>query len=92
MSSSYSNYLANTTFKATSFGSVSGLGTSARTTAAVLLGGPRAGAGSAFRIYSYLVNHDQKTLALYKSKIQAIVQKNAYFINQFNRNYRLALI
>ena len=91
MSSSYSNYLANTTFKANSFGSVSGLGTSARTTAAVLLGGPRAGAGSAFRIYNYLVNNDPRTLALYKSKIQAIYQKNAYFINQYNRNYRLAL-
>jgi hypothetical protein len=91
MSSSYPNYLATTTFKANSFGSVSGLGTSARTTAAVLLGGPRAGAGSAFRIYNYLVNNDPRTLALYKSKIQAIYQKNAYFINQYNRNYRLPL-
>lgn len=89
----YANYLANTTFRSGggSFGNVTGLGSTARTAAAVLLGGPRAGAGSAFRIYSYLVNHDPKTLALYKSKIQAIVQKNAYFINQFNRNYRLAL-
>jgi hypothetical protein len=90
MSTAYSNYLANTTFKANSFGSVSGLGTSARTTGAILLGGPRAGAGSAYRIYSYLVNNDPRTLALYKLKLQAIGQKNAYFINQYNRNYSLA--
>jgi hypothetical protein len=86
MSSAYNNYLANTTFKPTSFGNVSGLGTSARTTGAILLGGPRAGAGSAFRVYNYLVNYDPKTLALYKSKIQAIAQANAYFINNYNRN------
>jgi len=90
MSPSYSNYLANTTFKTTSFGSVSGLGTSARTTAAVLLGGPRAGAGSAFRIYSYLVNHDPKALATYRSKLQAIYKANAYFINQYSRNHVFA--
>ena len=86
MSSEYNNYLANTTFKTTSFGNVTGLGTSARTTGAILLGGPRAGAGSAFRVYNYLVNYDPKTLALYKSKFQAIAQANAYFINNYNRN------
>jgi hypothetical protein len=90
MSTSYSNYLANTTFKATSFGSVSGLGTSARTTAAVLLGGPRAGAGSAFRIYSFLVNNDPRALATYRSKLQEIYKANAYFINQYNRNHVFA--
>ena len=87
MSSAYKNYLATTTFKATSFGSVSGLGTSARTAAAILLGGPRAGAGSAFRIYNYLTNHDPKALALYRSKIAALAKANAYFINNFNRNH-----
>jgi hypothetical protein len=87
MSSAYQNYLANTAFKTTSFGNVSGLGTSARTAGAILLGGPRAGAGSAFRIYNYLRQNDPKTLALYKSKIAAIAQANAYFINTFNRDH-----
>jgi len=90
MSSAYTNYLANTTFKTTSFGNVSGLGTSARTTGAILLGGPRAGAGSAFRIYTYLVNYDLKALELYKSKIKAIAQANAYFFNNYNRNHAFA--
>jgi len=90
MSSSYVNYLATTTFKANSFGSVSGLGTSARTTAAVLLGGPRAGAGSAYRIYSYAVNRDPSLIYLYKSRINALLDKRGrYYINQFNRNYSL---
>jgi len=87
MSSAYKNYLATTTFKATSFGSVSGLGTTGRTAAAILLGGPRAGAGSAYRIYNYLTQNDPKALVLYKSKIAAIAQANAYFINNFNRNH-----
>jgi hypothetical protein len=87
MSSAYKNYLATTTFKATSFGSVSGLGTTGRTAAAILLGGPRAGAGSAYRIYNYLTQKDPKALVLYKSKIAAIAQANAYFINNFNRNH-----
>ena len=91
MSSAYKNYLATTTFKATSFGSVSGLGTTGRTAAAILLGGPRAGAGSAFRIYNYLRQRDPKALALYKSKIAAIAQANAYFINNFNRNHVFGL-
>jgi hypothetical protein len=86
MSGAYNNYLANTTFKTTSFGNVTGLGTSARTTGAILLGGPRAGAGSAFRIYNYLVNYDPKALNVYKSKIQEIGKANAYFINNYNRN------
>ena len=87
MSSAYKNYLATTTFKATSFGSVSGLGTTGRTAAAILLGGPRAGAGSAFRIYNYLTQREPKALALYRTKIAAIAQANAYFINNFNRNH-----
>lgn len=91
MSSAYKNYLATTTFKATSFGNVSGLGTTARTAGAILLGGPRAGAGSAFRIYNYLTQRDPKALASYKSKISAIAKANAYFINNFNRNHVFGL-
>jgi len=87
MSGAYSNYLATTTFRPRSFGSVTGLGTSARTTGAIILGGPRAGAGSAYRIYSYLVNSDPQALNVYKSKIQAIGKANAYFINNYNRNH-----
>jgi hypothetical protein len=85
MSSAYKNYLATTSFKATSFGNVSGLGTSARTTAAVLLGGPRAGAGSAFRIYNYLSNRDPAKLALLLAKIKVIANTNNY-----NRNHVFA--
>ena len=90
MSGAYSDYLATTTFRPRSFGSVTGLGTSARTTGAIILGGPRAGAGSAFRIYNYLVNYDPKALNVYRSKIQEIGKANAYFINNYNRNYNLA--
>jgi hypothetical protein len=90
MSGAYSNYLATTTFKARSFGTVTGLGTSARTAGSVMLGGPRAGAGSAFRIYNYLVNYDPKLLNLYKSKILALGKANAYFINNFARNHSFA--
>jgi hypothetical protein len=86
MSTAYKNYLANTTFKTHSFGSVSGLGTSKRNASSILLGGPRAGAGSAYRVYTYLVNHDTKTLNLYLSKIKAIARANAYFININSRN------
>ena len=86
MSSAYNNYLANTTFKTTSFGNVTGLGTSARTTGAILLGGPRAGAGSAFRIYNFLVNNDPQGLNVYRSKLQA----NAYFMNNYSRNHNFA--
>jgi hypothetical protein len=86
MSGAYSDYLATTTFRPRSFGSVTGLGTSARTTGAIILGGPRAGAGSAFRIYNYLVNYDPKALNVYRSKIQEIGKANAYFINNYNRN------
>jgi hypothetical protein len=90
MSSSYANYLATTTFKANSFGSVSGLGTSARTTASVLLGGPRAGAGSAYRIYSYAVNNNPGLIDLYKLRIDTLLNKRGkYYINQFSRNYSL---
>jgi hypothetical protein len=90
MSAAYKNYLATTTFKARSFGTVTGLGTSARTAGSVMLGGPRAGAGSAFRIYNYLVNYDPKLLNLYKSKILALGKANAYFINNFTRNHSFA--
>jgi len=90
MSGAYSNYLATTTFKARSFGSVTGLGTSARTAGSIILGGPRAGAGSAFRIYNFLVNNDPQGLNMYKSKLQAIGKANAYFINNYSRNHNFA--
>jgi hypothetical protein len=86
MPRSYSNYLANTTFKTTSFGNVTGLGTSARTAAAVLLGGPRAGAGSSYRIYSYLANRDPATLNADIAKLQALLKAQAYNYNSYSRN------
>jgi len=36
MSGTYNNYLASVTFRTTSFGNVSGLGTSARTAGAII--------------------------------------------------------
>lgn len=86
MTSTYKNYQANTTFKPTSFGSVSGLGTSARTASAIILGGPRAGAGSAYRIYNYFVNNDPRALERYLSNVRAINKANAYNMNSYNRN------
>jgi hypothetical protein len=88
MSTAYANYLANTTFKTYSFGNVTGLGSSARTTGAVLLGGPRAGAGSAYRIYSYLRTTNPGLLNMYSSKIQTLLNKRSgYYSDYFDRNY-----
>jgi hypothetical protein len=87
MTSTYKNYQANTTFRSTSFGNVSGLGTSARTASAIILGGPRAGAGSAFRIYNYFVNNDPRALERYLSNVKAINKANAYFVNNYTRNH-----
>lgn len=83
----YANYLATTTFRSggSSFGNVSGLGTTARTAAAVLLGGPRAGAGSAYRVYTFLQNNNPRVLQAYLARAKAIAQRNAYNLNQFNR-------
>jgi len=83
----YANYLANTTFRSGggSFGNVTGLGSTARTAAAVLLGGPRAGAGSAYRVYTFLQNHNPKVLQANLARLKAIAKRNAYNLNQFNR-------
>jgi len=61
-----------------------GLGSGSRTTTAVLLGGPRAGAGSAVRIYNYLSSAGlyESALANYKSYVKA----NQYRYTSKNRN------
>ena len=87
MPGSYNNYLANTTFRTTSFGNVTGLGTSARTAGAIILGGPRAGAGSAYRIYNYLSVRDPNFLNVVKGNYQKFAQANNYLSLSNSRNY-----
>jgi hypothetical protein len=64
-----------------------GLGSGSRTTTSVLLGGPRAGAGSAVRIYNYLssVGQFESALSNYKSYVKA----NNYRYASNNRNFRI---
>lgn len=89
MRGSYNNYLANTTFRTTSFGNVTGLGTSARTAGAIILGGPRAGAGSAYRIYAYLSNKGIADIAL--SNIREFARANSYRFANHSRNYAFGI-
>ena len=85
MSGTYNNYLASVTFRTTSFGNVSGLGTSARTAGAIILGGPRAGAGSAYRIYNYLSSRGLYQNAL--SNYTNLARANSYITTNSSRNY-----
>ena len=71
MSSAYTNYLASTTFRPY-LQPTPGLGTSARTAGAIILGGPRAGAGSASRIYDFLKATGQINKILYSNEFQNI--------------------
>ena len=74
MSSAYTNYLATTTFRPY-LQPTPGLGTSARTAGAIILGGPRAGAGSAGRVYNFLKGTGQIEKILYSNEFQNINQK-----------------
>jgi len=71
MSSAYTNYLATTTFRPY-LQPTPGLGTSARTAGAIILGGPRAGAGSAGRIYNFLKGTGELNKILYSGEFQNI--------------------
>jgi hypothetical protein len=75
MSSAYNNYLATVTFRPY-LQPMPGLGTSARTGPAVILGGPRAGAGSAGRIYDYMKSTNQLDKILYSPQMIALREKN----------------
>jgi hypothetical protein len=87
MSNAYTNYLAYFTFRNNSFGNVTGLGTSARTAGAIILGGPRAGAGSAYRIYNYLNDRNPNFLYITKANLREIAQANKYLVTNNSRNY-----
>uniref|UniRef100_A0A6C0JFE0 Uncharacterized protein n=1 Tax=viral metagenome TaxID=1070528 RepID=A0A6C0JFE0_9ZZZZ len=89
MQGSYNDYLASGAFRTTSFGNVTGLGTSARTAGAIILGGPRAGAGSSYRIYAYLTHKGIADIAL--SNIGQIARANSYRFANSSRNYTFGL-
>ncbi len=76
MPGSYSNFLATTSYRPY-LQPTPGLGSSARTGLAVWLGGPRAGAGSAVRVYNYLSTTGQ----IYK------VYNNPNYI-EFQKRYK----
>jgi len=84
MSDSYTNYLATTSFRPY-LQPMPGLGTSARTGAAILLGGPRAGAGSSVRVYNYLNSRGLYSGAI--ANLQKIAQANGYAYRSNTRNY-----
>jgi len=91
MSGAYTDYLATFTFRPSSFGNVSGLGTQARTAGAVILGGPRAGAGSAYRIYNYLNIRNPNFFYIAKAGLQdQFAQANNYAVTNNSRNYAFA--
>ena len=69
--SEYSSYLASTTF-APYLQPMPGLGTSGRTLEAIILGGPRAGAGSASRIYNFAKATGGIDKIIYSPKFQAL--------------------
>ena len=66
-----------------------GLGTSNRTAGAVILGGPRAGAGSSTRIYNYLSKY--ATLAQILRGSGVLKNSSKYNYNSFNRNKFFAI-
>jgi hypothetical protein len=67
----YTNYLASTSFRPY-LQPMPGLGSSARTAGAVILGGPRAGAGSAGRVYNFLKSTGEINKVLYSNEFQKI--------------------
>lgn len=83
--SSYTNYLASVTFRPY-LQPMPGLGTSARTGPAVILGGPRAGAGSAVRIYDYMKSTNQLDKILYSPQMTALRAKNKLWWPSANGN------
>jgi len=64
-----------------------GLGSGARTTAAVLLGGPRAGAGSTIRIYNYLNTAGLLEAGL--NNYRTLIRSRNYNYTSNSRNFTL---
>jgi hypothetical protein len=63
-----------------------GLGSGARTAPAILLGGPRAGAGSAVRIYNYLSSAGLFDSAI--SNYKNLAKANSYRYANDSRNFK----
>lgn len=76
MSNPYINYLATTSYRPY-LQPTPGLGSSARTGIAIWVGGPRAGAGSASRIYNFFTSTGQLSAALSSPRAQAIRARGA---------------
>jgi hypothetical protein len=68
-------------------GQLSGLGSYNRTAGAVILGGPRAGAGSAVRIYNYLTTAGRINANL--ANFKKILRAQYYNVSLSSRNYSL---
>lgn len=83
--SSNTNYLATVTFRPY-LQPMPGLGTSARTGLAVMLGGPRAGAGSAGRIYDFMKSTNQLDKIMYSPQMNALRAKNKLWFASANGN------
>jgi hypothetical protein len=64
---------------------MSGLGQSSRTLGCIILGGPRAGAGSSIRIYNFYNSLPEPT----KSQFFAQLNKNASYLYNKNGGYLL---
>jgi hypothetical protein len=65
-----------------------GLGSYQRDGLAIILGGPRAGAGSGVRIYNYLNSRNQLYTA--KANIQKVFKSRQYELSTTYRNYLMS--
>jgi hypothetical protein len=83
LSGPYANYLAINS--PPYLQPMSGLGSYNRTAGAIILGGPRAGAGSAVRIYNYLTRYG----ALNTKTLEKILRAQYYNASRNARNYSL---
>jgi len=87
MSNAYYNSLATRSYRPY-LQPTPGLGSYNRSGGAVILGGPRAGAGSASRVYNYLNNTNE--LYPIKLKIQQLLKSKQYQLASTYRNYLLS--
>ena len=84
--SGYSNYLATTTFSPY-LQPMPGLGSSGRTFEAIILGGPRAGAGSASRIYNFAKATGGIEKIIYSPQFQSLRDRYKLYGASGNRTF-----
>jgi hypothetical protein len=84
MSNSYYNALATTSYRPY-LQPTPGLGSYNRNGLAIILGGPRAGAGSGSRIYNYLQNTNKLGPTL--SKLKQLIKAKQWQLSNTYRNY-----